>query len=779
MTDGAIAETVTWLETWHSAGGAYSIDGFKLDGQRSPATQVFTNHHEAARYAHILDGMGYEGVYFRTTTLHTDHLPAPGKRGDAKASHLMPGYAFDLDRTWGGKTKLSPGGPMPETWEQWEKVRIAAGLPEYSIVEESGGGFYGMYKFVEPLDVSTPEGLARGEELAKQAHALLKAWSQEQGWWGLDSTTDLARVFGLPGTINRKPENGEPSRRHVISYGGPLYTVEQIEAAIASAPRPAGAKTKPAPAPPPRPAEGGSSLFDGEGGSSLFGGGGGPSYPTGQHDWEWYRKEHLDPALAEARAPTEGFNPALNHLAYIMGKGIPSIFTEFGVRAKLAEVIAEVWENEPDYDDEGTINSGLGDGMADPWVITGAPWKAAEEQAAQAAAEVDAADAMIASMLSFSAVSEVPPPRYLIHGLLQFDSESWIIGAPGSKKSFVALDMAARVARGESTWQGRRVNAADVVMIVAEGAGGVGKRVKAWRSRYGEVEGIHFLPRPVQSTERTMGSIHLGAEWRVLAAACEKLAASARERGRGLLVIIDTQARVTVGLNENSSEEMGHYIEAVRVIRERTGACVLTVHHTGRAGGDARGSSAIDGAQTTELKVKTGDAEKPLTGYLKVEKQKDMEQIDQIELGFDVVELGVDADGDPVNSLVLAEASSTAFKRAWVGGEAGEESEELLTTPFKGRGAPEHWIVQRDTRARWQHWIVQALVDTVGTLGLTESQTRGLIEEKHGKVDASTWRKAWQKVTDESGIWADVVVSARGERWTVDFVRVAEESKDK
>ena len=31
--------------------------------------------------------------------------------------------------------------------------------------------------------------------------------------------------------------------------------------------------------------------------------------------------------------------------------------------------------------------------------------------------------------------------------------------------------------------------------------------------------------------------------------------------------------------------------------------CVLTVHHTGRSGGDARGSSAIDGAQTTELKV--------------------------------------------------------------------------------------------------------------------------------------------------------------------------------
>jgi hypothetical protein len=380
----------------------------------------------------------------------------------------------------------------------------------------------------------------------------------------------------------------------------------------------------------------------------------------------------------------------------------------------------------------------------------------------------------MAELMEFDQVSEIPPPRYLIHGLLQFDSESWMIGAPGSKKSFVALDMAARVARGEREWQGRRINPADVVMIVAEGAGGMGKRTRAWRKRHGEVAGLKVLPRPVQATGKVGTERHIGAEWRVLIEVCGRIADAAREKGRGMLVVIDTQARVTVGLNENTAEDAGFYVEAVRLIKARTGACVLTVHHTGRAGGDARGSSAIDGAQTTELKVESKP--KSLAARLIVEKQKDIEEIEPIRLGFEVVDLGQDLDGEPVNSIVLASQDSVAFKAAWAESlDGGQTSEAKL----KDRAVLDSWIEARRPSGGGQPpvnewWIVQALVDTAETLGLTQSDVKNIVEEKRGAIDKTTFKRAWQKVTDEAGAWTDVVIKAGGERWTVDRVQIAE-----
>lgn len=417
----------------------------------------------------------------------------------------------------------------------------------------------------------------------------------------------------------------------------------------------------------------------------------------------------------------------------------------------------------------GQAERGLAHGMRTPWIEEPTP----EQKAAAAiAVQPDGTDPvadLLAEMKSFEEVSEIPPPRYLIHGLLQFDSESWIIGAPGSKKSFVALDIAARVARGETTWQGRRVNPADVVMIVAEGAGGMGKRVKAWRKRFGDVNGIHVLPRPVQSAEKEMGRTRVSGHWRVLIEACRRLAAGARERGRGMLIVIDTQARVTVGLNENAADDAGIYIEAVRLLKEATGGCVLTIHHTGRTGGDARGSSAIDGAQTTELKVDSKP--KSLTGHLIVEKQKDIEEIEPIRLAFEVVGLGQDADGEPVDTVVLAEPGSASFKQAWEGSEAGQGESEA---PIKDRLVVEPWVTARgDARAKTQLWIVQVIADTAETLGLTQAECRGILKDKFGEdVDVSTFRKAWQRVTAEDGVWAGLIVPSGGARWTVDRVAV-------
>jgi hypothetical protein len=349
----------------------------------------------------------------------------------------------------------------------------------------------------------------------------------------------------------------------------------------------------------------------------------------------------------------------------------------------------------------------------------------------------DAADALIAEMLSADQMQERPAPRYLIKGWLNLDSEAWTIGEPGSKKTFVVLDQAVHVVQGKP-WRGFKVEQGPVVMIVAEGASGMSTRIKAYQKKYGRIgEGLYILPRPVQASDMKA--------WRVLALACKKLNA--------VMIVIDTQARVTVGLKENDATDMGVYVHAVSILRETTKACVHTIHHTGRNGGDARGSSAIDGAQGTELKViKTGT----FTGLLRTEKQKDMAEAPDLPLAFERVVVGVDEDGDEISSLVLIE--SNAFIEA-----AGQEERE----PWE--------VYHGEAQVR----LLKVLRDQGGSVGLTKAEARAnLVERFYGgdtkRLARSTYSTAWTKTLEKvAADGSPVVVPMGGAKFALDPVAFA------
>ena len=70
-------------------------------------------------------------------------------------------------------------------------------------------------------------------------------------------------------------------------------------------------------------------------------------------------------------------------------------------------------------------------------------------------------------------------------------------------------------------------------------------------------------------------------------------------------MVFDTLAHCFGGNDENSAEDMGAFIQDCDAIKQRTGATVIVVHHSGKneeAG--ARGSSALRGALDVELMVK-------------------------------------------------------------------------------------------------------------------------------------------------------------------------------
>jgi hypothetical protein len=216
------------------------------------------------------------------------------------------------------------------------------------------------------------------------------------------------------------------------------------------------------------------------------------------------------------------------------------------------------------------------------------------------------ADTLLAELLDVNALANRPKAAPLIDGLINRRSLARLYGDPGAYKSFLALDWAIHVALGKE-WHGRRVQQGRVVYIVGEGEEGIYKRVRAWEMLHQITgHGVLFLPRPLQAT---------GNEWSVFCQAMQRLAPT--------LIVLDTQARVTVGVNENDPTDFGRVIENWDQLRTQSGATVLALHHANAEGGRPRGTTAVTGALQTELRVdKVGAGDRRLV-RLTVPKQKD------------------------------------------------------------------------------------------------------------------------------------------------------------
>lgn len=224
-----------------------------------------------------------------------------------------------------------------------------------------------------------------------------------------------------------------------------------------------------------------------------------------------------------------------------------------------------------------------------------------------------------------------PPVRWRVEGILPDGALGAIVGPFDSYKSFVALDLAASVQAGApflgrfGTMQG------PAVYVLGEGRGAFGRRLRAYKAhrRIAEPIGLRFLPHPVAFMDRTDTSRFI-----------EALQALPVPPA---LVVVDTMARCLIGGEENSAKDVGLFVAGVDRVRERTGAAVLIVHHTGK-GGDTRGSSALPGALDVQIAT-TADGE-----FLTVAcaKMKDAERFTPVALRRRVIDLG-----DGTTSLVL------------------------------------------------------------------------------------------------------------------------------
>ena len=201
----------------------------------------------------------------------------------------------------------------------------------------------------------------------------------------------------------------------------------------------------------------------------------------------------------------------------------------------------------------------------------------------------------------------LPEPRPLVEGLISENSFCVMYGAPGSGKSFCALDIGLSIASG-MPWHDKQTQQGSVLYIAGEGVGGLKRRVKAFHSYHGlsSIGSFHVLQQAINfrdepSVKRLLRSID-------------------REDGNFNVVIVDTVARALPGSDENSATDMGAFVDACDRIRHHTGAAVMGVHHSGKdVSRGMRGSSALLGAVDTSIEVKNSDG----VICLKNEKQKD------------------------------------------------------------------------------------------------------------------------------------------------------------
>lgn len=246
---------------------------------------------------------------------------------------------------------------------------------------------------------------------------------------------------------------------------------------------------------------------------------------------------------------------------------------------------------------------------------------------------------------------------FLIKGYLPCHALTCIYGPSGSYKSFLAIDWACRVATGFS-WAEKRVAQGTVIYVVGEGGIGVPRRIKAWEKKYNDGQPVENLVRiecPVfpaspESLNQLLDTIEIIKNTNQLPIR---------------LIVLDTLARCFGGNDENAAKDMGAFIQGCDILKAKTQATILLVHHSGKdLDKGARGSSALRAALDAEFNVRREkeNNHEDKAFILTCTKMKDAEEPDKNAYDLRPIELYYDEDNELISSLVVIDSPRTAQK---------------------------------------------------------------------------------------------------------------------
>ena len=209
---------------------------------------------------------------------------------------------------------------------------------------------------------------------------------------------------------------------------------------------------------------------------------------------------------------------------------------------------------------------------------------------------------------AFDIMSGLKKPEWLIENICELDSVMAIFGKPKSGKSFVAVDMAASLAKG-IPFHGHKTKQAAVVYVCGEGNRGIARRLHAFQS----LNEVDLKDAPLLLSTRGARMLD-EKDFQMLK---DNIDQAQDKYGQIGMIVIDTLARSMNG-DENSTSDMNAFIEKVDDLKDSYGSAINIIHHTGHSTNQrARGSSALPGALDWEYRCARSDMQDEM--YLKLE----------------------------------------------------------------------------------------------------------------------------------------------------------------
>lgn len=241
----------------------------------------------------------------------------------------------------------------------------------------------------------------------------------------------------------------------------------------------------------------------------------------------------------------------------------------------------------------------------------------------------------------------------LVERVLMRDGMSVIYGDSNSGKTFLAVHLAACIARGD-LFLGRRTVPGMVLYLATEAAGSVIRRLKAYKKHH-KIESLDVV------VVKSPISLFDGAADTNLV--CELIQQLERQYNKKIVMVIgDTMARISAGANENSGEDMGVILKHADHIKLACQTHFLWIHHNGKnAAAGMRGWSGIRAAIDTEIEVIEDKDSGVRT--LEITKQRDIEgKGDRYGFRLESIDIGVSQWGVTRSSCIVVASDEVPAK---------------------------------------------------------------------------------------------------------------------
>ncbi len=243
-------------------------------------------------------------------------------------------------------------------------------------------------------------------------------------------------------------------------------------------------------------------------------------------------------------------------------------------------------------------------------------------------------------------LSSLPLLAWRVKKVLPKTGLAAIFGASGSGKSFLALDLLARISLGLEFYE-HKSSPCPVVYACLEGGGGISNRIAAWQKHHD-----CKLPETFRVTTDQLSLFNQDAKLFAEAVKDARLDAG--------VIVIDTLNQSAPTADENTSTDMGRIVQNAMTLQRITDSLVILVHHSGKDRTKGlRGHSSLLAALDVAIEVRRTKEGRDWV----LAKAKDADDMVSHNFRLNPVGLGTDTDGEPVNSCVALPDVMGKFRR--------------------------------------------------------------------------------------------------------------------